>query len=60
MTELINKIGENSLFAFLGALVIGGIVAWLRPESFGEYMTGAITMFGILMGMNRNKGEKNV
>lgn len=60
MTELINKIGENSLFAFLGAIIIAGLIAWISPESLDKFMTGAITMFGILMGMNKNKGDKNV
>lgn len=59
MTELINKIGENKLIAYLATLAtLAAIVIWGTPEMFAGAGAIILALFNTLM--NKNKGDKNV
>lgn len=59
MTELINKIGENKLIAYLATLAtLVVIVIYGTAEIFAAASAVIIALFNALM--NKNKGEKDV
>ncbi len=55
--ELLNKIGENALIAFLAVLLTIFLVAWILPEKSGEITISLITLFSMLLG--RKKSQEN-